>query len=345
MKKRIYFEMPESDTPLPAVIVEFYCPVCGHVEEVNAIHVPSTHVRVTATDKVLRPSCLSVIDVPKCEYHACYMEPKRVVAFVMRVTEKGSEDGVCEVELRLERYGGHFDSSLVVGHKVNRAGGDMLSWGSEQYTDRDGEGGPRIQGACPHCFTRDAVFFDGTGHTKCRSCGKDMECGAFIYLNPRYVHDYVSLGALGKMLRGHFVSKGFHHGVFEPEARRESDDRDVTLGMISDAQQALGLAFDAEFGYHPPKTKEESQLLVHEVATYLGLDEKDLAQVSRATIVARLVESIWAGNPEGVKADSDPAWVYLNAKTVYHDEPQVNDIHQAELAQEVSPDGVVESFR
>jgi hypothetical protein len=339
MEKRLYFEMPEDDNSFPAVVVEFECSVCGRVEEAKADHIPKTFLHVTKEEIINRSSCLSVLDVPKCSEHGCHMDPKNVIAFVLHLTETEREDGVCEINMELGQYGGKFDPSLVVKHKVNRAGGDMLSWGLEPYPDRDGEGAMRIQGACPHCLVRDAAFFEA-GHAKCRFCGEDMEWEAFSDLNPRYVHDYVSLGGLGKMVRGHFVSKGFHHGVFEPEEGRVEGAHDVTRGMLEAAGPALRIAFDAEFWGHNPKSDADMELLTADIRTYFGLDEKDFAQEARARIISRIVASVWAGYPEGVTAESDPVWVFLNAKIPYKSTDP-----QAELAQEVSPDGVIDARR
>ena len=333
MEKRLYFEMPEDDNPFPAVVVEFECSVCGRVEEAKAVHIPKTFLHVTKEEIINRSSCLSVLDVPKCSEHGCHMDPKKVIAFVLHLTETEREDGVCECNIELAQYGGKFDQSLVVKHKVNRAGGDMLSWGSELHPDRDGEGAMRIQGACPHCLVRDAAFFEA-GHAKCRFCVEDMECQAFSDLNPRYVHDYVSLGGLGKIVRGHFVSKGFHHGVFEPEEGRIQDDRDVTLGMLEAAGQALRIAFDPEFPQFIMDSEEKLETLVKAVRSYLNLDEKDFKQEARARIIARIVGSIWNRHPEGVTVDSDPVWVFLNARMPYQStDHRVDDdisVHRAQ---------------
>ena len=300
--------MPGDGNPFPAVSVEFECPVCGKFEEAKAIGIPETYLSVAEGEKVKRPSCLSVLDVPTCKEHGCSMVPKKVIVFVLHLTETEREDGVCEINMKLAQYGGIFDSSLVVKHKVNYASGEGLLVENEH----------QLRGACPKCFVRSlAVFDDPEATTVCEHCGAEMDCGEFLSLNPKFVHEYVSLGGLGKMVRGHFVSKVFHHGVFEPEEGRVEGAHDVTRGMLEETRHALDIAFDAEFWGHNPKSDVDMDLLTADIRTYFGLDEKDFAQEARARIISRIVASVWAGYPEGVTAESDPVWVFLNARMPY----------------------------
>jgi hypothetical protein len=314
MKKRLFFEMPEDANPFPMVSVEFECPLCGKFEEVRTNRIPPTYLLVSEKgDKVERSSGISVLDVPVCKEHGCHMDPKKVVVFVLLLTESERPDRVNEINLTLAQYGGFFNSSLVVRPKVNRAGGDLLPWKKEDSLEFH-----QVQGACPSCLVRSlAVFDDPEASTKCEHCGAEMDCEQFISLNPRFVHNWVSLGALGAMVRGHFVSKGFHHGVFLPETGRTQDEHDVTRGMLEATAQAMKLAFDAEFPQFIMDSEEKLETLVKAVRSYLGLDEKDFAQNFRARTIARIVGSIWAGHPDGVKPESDPVWVFFNAKMPY----------------------------